>query len=636
MAVFWDVILNKLRYGRDTSDKGVFANYAALVARWSTGKSGWHAFVESTNTDWRWDVDTSAWVNTGAMATPSWGNITGTLNNQTDLKNALLGKEAANVNIQGHIVTTGTPHVTSGEKSTWDGKTTLAAVKADADVASAIASKHTQGTDTGLDFGGANPITAATMKSHVDSTGNPHGTSKSDVGLGNVANAAQVTAVTGSSPVTSTGGTTPVIGLPAATAASAGHATAAQITKLDGIEAGANNYTLPTAAAGTKGGVKIGARLTMTDETLSADVQTATPEYGEIRRFPGGSAPALWLACSGLAVSQATYAALYAKVGLLHDFASWTAVGINNSNGVTRIGYGNLRFMSVENGACKYSTDYGANWTRVVNLGSWRGIAYSPTLDMWICVGDGGIMDYSTDGGATWSAVATPSFGASDIHGICWDSTNLVFIAVGGSGKLATSSDGATFTQQTSNAGAGILYSVCHCPSLGISVAVGATGVVVTSPDDTTWTLRTIGVVSVNLYDVAAANNIGVVVCSGQSGRAAWTRNGINWVPFYITHENQIQVRVGTDGTRFLVGNYTSNEMTLINSDMVPRRVAQYSKFSWGGIAWGGGAWVIGGTDAAVHAAVAAYSYNSATHFRLPSPSLDAGIYSDSYIYAGV
>ena len=55
------------------------------------------------------------------------------------------------------------------------GGVTLEAVKADADVADAITKKHTQNTDTSLDLGGANPVTAATLKGHVDSTANPHG-----------------------------------------------------------------------------------------------------------------------------------------------------------------------------------------------------------------------------------------------------------------------------------------------------------------------------------------------------------------------------------------------------------------------------------------------------------------------------
>ena len=49
----------------------------------------------------------------------------------------------------------------------------------------------------------------------------------------------------------------------------AGLITGADKTKLDGIATGANNYTLPTAAAGTLGGVKIGSGITITDGVIS-------------------------------------------------------------------------------------------------------------------------------------------------------------------------------------------------------------------------------------------------------------------------------------------------------------------------------------------------------------------------------
>lgn len=46
-------------------------------------------------------------------------------------------------------------------------------------------------------------------------------------------------------------------------------------TKLNGIDSGANNYTLPSATANTLGGVKVGSRLSVaTDGTISADVQS--------------------------------------------------------------------------------------------------------------------------------------------------------------------------------------------------------------------------------------------------------------------------------------------------------------------------------------------------------------------------
>ena len=46
-------------------------------------------------------------------------------------------------------------------------------------------------------------------------------------------------------------------------------------TKLNGIDAGANKYTLPSATSNTLGGVKVGSRLSVaTDGTISADVQS--------------------------------------------------------------------------------------------------------------------------------------------------------------------------------------------------------------------------------------------------------------------------------------------------------------------------------------------------------------------------
>lgn len=50
--------------------------------------------------------------------------------------------------------------------------------------------------------------------------------------------------------------------------------TSAEKTKLSGIDTNANNYTLPTAAAGTKGGVQVGEGLQMTGDTMSVPTMT--------------------------------------------------------------------------------------------------------------------------------------------------------------------------------------------------------------------------------------------------------------------------------------------------------------------------------------------------------------------------
>lgn len=57
----------------------------------------------------------------------------------------------------------------------------------------------------------------------------------------------------------------------AATTSANGLMTKKMVTKLNGIATNANNYSLPTASATVKGGVKIGSGLTMTGEVLSAN-----------------------------------------------------------------------------------------------------------------------------------------------------------------------------------------------------------------------------------------------------------------------------------------------------------------------------------------------------------------------------
>lgn len=109
-------------------------------------------------------------------------------------------------------------------------------------------------------------------------------------GLGGVGS---VTA-TGTAPLTlnaTKSGTTVTLtgSVSAATTSAAGLMSAADKAKLDGIAAGANNYsyTLPTASSTTKGGVKVGTTLAISSEVLnlatittSATTSTAAPAHG--------------------------------------------------------------------------------------------------------------------------------------------------------------------------------------------------------------------------------------------------------------------------------------------------------------------------------------------------------------------
>jgi hypothetical protein len=76
-----------------------------------------------------------------------------------------------------------------------------------------------------------------------------HTHSAADIGLGNISNTAQITSVSASYPLLSTGGTTPSLSIPEATIYTAGYMSIDDKTKLNGIELRANNYTHPVSHA---------------------------------------------------------------------------------------------------------------------------------------------------------------------------------------------------------------------------------------------------------------------------------------------------------------------------------------------------------------------------------------------------
>jgi len=371
---------------------------------------------------------------------------------------------------------------------------------------------------------------------------------------------------------------------------------------------------------------------------------TATPEYAESRRFPGGSAPAGWQ-LQGSVLSQSAYSATFAKVGLLHDWAGWTAAGINNGNSPTRIGYGNSRFVSVEFSRIKYSTNNGATWTESQKVavegggsltGTWRGCHYVASQDRWYAYGDNGAISTSDDGGETWST-RDGGLGAINYNGGC--DCNGAALIVGSNGKIITSTDGSTYVERTSGT-INQLNSAAYDATLGRAVAVGNTDTIVYSSDLATWATAVPVGSSGHIYDVARSDDWFLATAAG--GRCFWSADGINWSAGYLTHQNQILIRVGTDGKNFLVGNYTNGSLWLVKEDLTVCPVARYASNmgGFGGITYGNGAWVVGGDNTnPTYRYVCAYAtcgYNIATHFRLPSVALDAGVYADTYFYTGV
>jgi hypothetical protein len=180
-----------------------------------------------------------------------------------------------------------------------------------------------------------------------------------------------------------------------------------------------------------------------------------------------------------------------------------------------------------------------------------EGIAYGNSL--YVAVGASGKLATSPDA-TTWTQ-QTSSFGPTQIWGVTYG--NGLYVAVGESGKLATSSNGTTWTQQTSSFGTDTIFAVTYGNSLYVAVGTsGATGKIATSPDGINWTQRTSSFGTAAIREITYGN--GLYVAVGDDGKLATSPDGITWTQQTssfgtdaiagVTYGNGLYVAVGLGG----------------------------------------------------------------------------------------
>jgi len=160
-------------------------------------------------------------------------------------------------------------------------------------------------------------------------------------------------------------------------------------------------------------------------------------------------------------------------------------------------------FVAVGNGVAMSSPD-GVTWTtRTIGSGNWTSITWDVTLALFVAVRSGATA--TSANGTTWTVTYQNTYDhtwtaqspdAEAWQAVCWSPELSLFVAVANStpGKIATSSDGITWTTRTEPANTSDLWGVCWSPELSLFVAVGGTGdteQIVTSPNGITWTART-------------------------------------------------------------------------------------------------------------------------------------------------
>lgn len=155
--------------------------------------------------------------------------------------------------------------------------------------------------------------------------------------------------------------------------------------------------------------------------------------------------------------------------------------------------------------------------------------ATAETNNNWVYTTTGGFQVVTNDSTvnvapfSTWTT-QTSSFGTSNITWITYGGG--YYLAVGQSGKYATSTNGTSWTQGT--AFGQIMITCAYGNSLYL--VAGAAGYVYTSPDRTTWTGRSSNLsVSGDIYSSYYGNSLFLI--GNSIGEVATSPDGITWTP---------------------------------------------------------------------------------------------------------
>jgi hypothetical protein len=168
---------------------------------------------------------------------------------------------------------------------------------------------------------------------------------------------------------------------------------------------------------------------------------------------------------------------------------TWATSSLSNTAGLRAGAHNGSDFMLVgEDGDAHFGTP--GSWADVSSgAADFWGVAWHPTLDRWVRVGNGGVIETSDDDGGDWD---TRSSGTTEnFRAITWDSTNEQFVAVGADSTVLTSSDGATWAARTLGTASQALTSIVHDASTGrVWALTGATAQTIayfSSADGITW-----------------------------------------------------------------------------------------------------------------------------------------------------
>lgn len=260
-------------------------------------------------------------------------------------------------------------------------------------------------------------------------------------------------------------------------------------------------------------------------------------------------------------------------------------------------GAGGIVFTHRFDGTCITSRDEGATWSLVSlpNGSQWNGVAWGngvfaacsntgqgavsadglawsatalPSSQQWFRLrfGNGRFLMFtnnsnlvatSTDGAAWTQAALLPSSG--QWYGVAYGSGVWVAMRADATDVVYSTDDGATWTPTTRPA-SGVIYHIAYCNTSGLFVAIAYSGTTyLTSPDGVTWTARDFATAGSRRMSVG--NGDGMLVWTEDTTSAITSRDGLAWASITLPATDLTvdrEVAVYSDGIFYMPGMGTA------------------------------------------------------------------------------
>jgi frataxin-like iron-binding protein CyaY len=253
------------------------------------------------------------------------------------------------------------------------------------------------------------------------------------------------------------------------------------------------------------------------------------------------------------------------------------------------------KFLTTDGSAASWgSVSQPITWTQRVAANSnsdiFQKIEYNGS-NLWVAVGATGML-YSSSNGTTWTS-RTSQFATTGIQDVAYG--NGLWVAVGSSGKISTSPDGTTLTARTANMSTNTIYAVTYANSLWVAVGNGGgttnTGGLTYSTDGITWTrksqsltigaaYRTVAWNGTNWIIGAEANTNNYLYASTPSG--TWTvgatGSGSDTYKIIWDGTRHTVLSGGSYGTPYYSTSTTLGAVTaMVGGPQIPVSYAQYT-----------------------------------------------------------